>query len=81
MARGDSLGFVMEERFQHQIMVPFSFFGKVKITSVAKHGSYSVDGEIARGTDEKGQEHVFTMAQKWPVKTAMFEGKKSVRPG
>lgn len=79
LMRGDSLGSVMEERFQHQIMVPFSFFGKVKITSVAKHGSYSVDGEIARGTDEKGQEQIFTMAQKWPVKTAMFEGKK-IRP-
>lgn len=76
LVRGDSLGFVQEGRFQHQIMVPFSFFGKVKITRVAKAGAYSVDTVIAEGEDEKGEPLTFTMIQRWPVKNALFEGRK-----
>lgn len=76
LQRGDSLGFVLEGRFQHQIMVPFSFFGKVKITHVAKAGSYTIDEVIAEGEDEKGSLLSFTMTQKWPVKNALFEGRK-----
>ena len=34
LSRGDILGSVPEGRFQHLIMVPFSLFGKVKITCV-----------------------------------------------
>src|SRR3989344_185437 len=34
LSRGDVLGFVQEGRFQHAIMVPFSFFGTVRIESV-----------------------------------------------
>jgi len=79
LIRGDSLGFVLEERFQHQIMVPFSFFGKVKITSVLKSGSYTIDTVIAKGEDEKGREVEFTMVQRWPVKAALSQGKK-VKP-
>lgn len=76
LVRGDSLGFVQEGRFQHQIMVPFSFFGKVKITHVAKGGAYSVDAVIAEGEDEKGASLTFTMIQRWPVKNALFQGRK-----
>lgn len=72
LRRGDTLGYVLEGRFKHLIMVPFSQFGKVKITQLAKAGSYTVDTEIAQGED--GQ--VFTMVQRWPVKNALFEGKK-----
>lgn len=79
LQRGDYLGSVMEGRFHHQIMVPFSIFGSIKISSIAKSGPYSVDTEIARGIDEKGREHVITMMQRWPVKGPLFEGIK-VRP-
>ncbi len=72
LSRGDTLGFVMEGRFKHLIMVPFSQFGQVKITHVAKAGSYTIDTEIARS-----DELVFTMVQRWPVKSALFEGKKT----
>jgi V/A-type H+-transporting ATPase subunit A len=77
--RGDSLGHVMEERFQHQIMVPFSLFGRLKITSMTKGGSYHIDAEIARGVDDLGHEHVMTMVQRWPVKMGLSQGKK-IRP-
>ena len=79
LSRGDSLGFVQEGRFQHQIMVPFSFFGKVKITHVAHGGAYTVDTTVAEGEDGKGQKVSFSMIQRWPVKNALMEGKK-VRP-
>lgn len=79
LSRGDTLGSVPESRFSHLIMVPFSFFGKVKITSVAKKGTYNVDTVIAEGEDEKGRIVQFTMVQRWPVKKALQEGKK-IRP-
>ena len=79
LRRGDPIGSVPEGRFQHWIMVPFSVFGKVKITSVAKSGSYTVEAVIAEGEDEKGRALQFRMMQKWPVKNALAEGKK-LRP-
>jgi len=76
LRRGDSLGFVQEGRFQHHIMIPFSFFGTVRITHVAKEGAYTVDTVVAEGEDEKGQSLKFTMIQKWPVKNPLFQGRK-----
>lgn len=79
LERGDSLGYTMEERFHHQIMVPFNKFGKYKLTWVIKPGSYTVDTVIAKAKDEKGCEHEFMMMQKWPIKNALFHGEK-VKP-
>jgi len=76
LSRGDPLGFVPEGRFQHFIMVPFSQFGKVKITHVAKAGAYTIGSVIAKGEDEKGRLLEWTMVQYWPVKNALLEGKK-----
>jgi V/A-type H+-transporting ATPase subunit A len=76
VSRGDSLGHTMEGRFHHQIMVPFSLFGEYKLTWVIKSGSYTIDTVVAKGVDEKGDEVSFTMVQKWPVKTPLFEGEK-----
>ena len=79
LSRGDSLGWVMENRFQHQIMVPFALFGKVRISRLAPNGFYTIDEEIACGIDEMGHELIFTMMQRWPVKSPLSEGVK-VRP-
>jgi V/A-type H+-transporting ATPase subunit A len=79
LSRGDSLGHTMEGRFHHQIMVPFSFSGELRISWMIKQGSYTIDTVVAKGVDEKGQEHAITMVQKWPVKMPLFEGEK-VRP-
>jgi V/A-type H+/Na+-transporting ATPase subunit A len=75
--RGDFLGYTMEGRFHHQIMVPFTCFGEYTINWVIKPGSYSIDTVVARAVDDKGGEHHFTMVQKWPVKVPLFEGEKS----
>ena len=77
VVRGDSLGYVMEGRFHHEIMVPFTHFGQFTINWMAKPGSYTIDTVVARAVDEKGGEHHFTMVQKWAVKMPLFEGEKT----
>ena len=76
LERGDTLGTTIEGRFEHKIMVPFSFFGKVTLTWTISKGSYNVDTVVAKGRDEKGQELLFTMVQKWPVKIPLFQGER-----
>ncbi len=79
LERGDSLGYTMEGRFHHHIMVPFTHFGKYTLSWVIKPGSYTIETVVARGIDEKGGEHSFTMLQKWPVKIPLAQGEK-VKP-
>lgn len=76
LTRGEELGFTMEGRFHHSIMVPFSHMGKYKITWVVKGGSYQIDTVVAKAEDENGNEVSFTMVQKWPVKSALCVGEK-----
>lgn len=74
--RGDSLGTVLEERFHHQIMVPFSLWGEYKVKWVASAGSYNIDTPIARLEDKRGKEFEVTMVQKWPIKNPLMMGEK-----
>ncbi len=76
LTRGEPIGVVPEGRFQHFIMLPFSCFGKVKLTRVAKSGTYTIDTEIAEGVDEAGRTVTVTMVQRWPVKNPLLEGRK-----
>lgn len=74
--RGDTLGTTQEGRFEHHIMVPFSFFGKAHISWVISPGQYTIDTIVAKGRDEKGQDIAFTMLQKWPIKLPLFVGER-----
>jgi len=76
LCRGGSIGFVIEERFEHKIMVPFSHFGKIKLNYIVKEGAYNLDAVLASGEDEQGQLVEIKMLQRWPVKNALIEGKK-----
>jgi V/A-type H+-transporting ATPase subunit A len=76
LKRGDTLGTTLEGRFHHRIMIPFSMYGQYKITWVIAEGSYTVDKVVAKGVDEQGKEHAFTMVQRWPIKNALIEGEK-----
>lgn len=76
LQRGEAIGFTLEGRFQHQIMIPFSHYGTYTLSWVIGAGSYTVDTVVAKAVDEKGEEHSFTMVQKWPVKAALQEGEK-----
>lgn len=74
--KGDSLGTVLESRFHHQIMVPFSMREEYVVSWVAEAGSYDVDTPIAKLQDRHGKEIAVTMLQKWPVKIPLARGKK-----
>lgn len=76
LERGDTLGTTLEGRFHHHIMVPFSKYGRYKITWKIKSGSYSIDTVVAKARDEKGVEHAFSMVQRWPIKSALFSGER-----
>lgn len=76
LKRGETIGTTPEAHFVHQIMVPFSFYGEVTLTEVARPGDYTVEHVIAKGVDAKGTELAFTMLQKWPIKNALLEGSK-----
>lgn len=76
VTRGDFLGFTMEGRFHHQIMVPFTLVGEYRVSWVIKPGSYTIDTVVAKLIDQKGQEISVSMVQKWPVKVPLFEGEK-----
>ncbi|MBS0615420.1 MAG: V-type ATP synthase subunit A [Verrucomicrobia bacterium] len=75
--RGDALGYTMEGRFHHQIMVPFARFGEYRLTWMIKDGSYTIDTVVAKAIDDRGEEISFTMVQKWPVKMPLCEGEKT----
>ncbi|CRX38020.1 V-type ATP synthase subunit A [Estrella lausannensis] len=74
--RGDSLGTVLEERFHHQIMVPFSLWGEYKVKWVATPGSYTIDTPVAKLEDKTGKEIEVTMVQRWPIKNPLQMGEK-----
>lgn len=76
LSRGDVIGTTIEGRFQHRIMVPFAYYGRYKLTWVIAEGSYPIDTVVAKAVDETGEEHQFTMVQKWPVKNALMQGEK-----
>lgn len=76
LRRGDTIGTTIEGRFSHHIMIPFSHYGTYKLTFVLPAGSYPIDTVVARGTDDDGNEHEFTMVQKWPIKIPLIEGEK-----
>ena len=76
LKRGDTLGTVLESRFHHHIMLPFSLRGHYTLEWIASHGSYDVVTPIAKVVDENGVKHTITMLQKWPIKIPLIEGRK-----
>lgn len=76
LSRGDTIGITLEGRFHHHIMLPFSYYGKYQLTWLIPAGSYTIDTIVARGVDEAGEEHAFTMIQKWPIKNSLIQGEK-----
>ena len=78
VVRGDTLGVVKEQRFDHRIMVPFTKHGKYQITYVANKGSYTIEETIVKAKDEDGHEFSFSMLQRWPVKMPLIQGIKKL---
>lgn len=74
--RGDCLGTVLEGRFTHKIMVPFSLYGKYKLLWLADEGSYSLKDPIAKLLDAQGKEVNVEMLQRWPIKAPLMQGRR-----
>ncbi len=71
-----TLGTVPEGTIEHKIMVPFNLFGRGEIVEIAPKGQYTVDREIAKIKDEKGDIHSVSMMQRWPAKFPISFGEK-----
>ena len=80
LVRGQSLGFVPEGIFEHQIMVPFDMYGEYTVMEVAKKGEYTINDTIAQLKDERGKRYNITMAFRWPVKIPIDAYKDKIVP-
>ena len=74
--KGDELGFTMEGRFHHKIMLPFSMRGRYIVSWMIEEGHYTIDETVAKVKDDKGEEYCVTMVQRWPVKIPLLKGKR-----
>ncbi|MFZ4773652.1 MAG: V-type ATP synthase subunit A [Chlamydiia bacterium] len=74
LERGMEIGFVVEGRVRHKIMVPFKLQGKFTLTWIAKTGHFTVETLIAKITNESAVEIPVTMIQKWPIKNRLIAG-------
>tara|TARA_B100000315_G_scaffold248255_1_gene277926 strand:- start:444 stop:2186 length:1743 start_codon:yes stop_codon:yes gene_type:complete len=68
VSKAKVLGSVQEGMFEHRIMVPFDLEDEYEITSIAKAGEYTIDEEIVKIKDSKGEESSLTMVFDWPIK-------------
>jgi len=80
VAAGDKLGAVPEGIFEHRIMVPFGWRGKLRVQRIAEAGSYTVADEIAVLADDAGTPLPVTMQQTWPVKTPLSVARQRLMP-
>jgi len=77
---GDWLGSVKENWIDHKIMVPFKLEGKWKVKEIVNKGEYKIIDKIAVLINDKNEESIVTMVQKWPVKVALKCYREKPRP-
>ncbi|NKB67539.1 MAG: V-type ATP synthase subunit A [Candidatus Latescibacteria bacterium] len=65
---GQALGSVAESLFEHRIMVPFDWPGRLRVEEIVPAGDYALDFPVAQLRDEKGALRQATMVFAWPVK-------------
>lgn len=80
LLKADSIGYVMEGVFKHQIMVPFSLLESYKVSSIVGAGEYTIDDTLATLKAPNGKEVKITMSFTWPVKKAVNCYKERLRP-
>ena len=77
----DTLGTVPEGLFEHRIMVPFGLKNvRWTVVKIADKGSYNVNDTIAVIEDDKGNREELSMVFSWPVKKAITNYEKRLRP-
>ena len=77
----DSVGFVPEGLFKHQIMVPFNLPDQqYSVVSIKAEGTYNVRDIVCTIADAKGNKHDLSMVFSWPVKRAIKNYDERLRP-
>jgi V/A-type H+-transporting ATPase subunit A len=77
---GQSLGFVPEGVFRHDILAPFGLRGTWRIESIAGAGAYAIEDPIAVLTDGAGRQRSVTMQQSWPVRVPLNVSRRRLLP-
>jgi len=80
VSAGDSLGWVPEGIFKHQIMVPFRWQGTFAVESISLVGEYVVTDTIAKLKDQSCKSHEVKLMQTWPVKLPIKCYAERLRP-
>jgi len=74
---GDVLGSVPEARFEHKILVPFSF-GRCTVDSIVEKSSVNITQTVAVVLDEQNNSHELQMTFRQPVKTPIPFRERSI---
>jgi len=77
---GDALGSVPEGMFTHRIMAPFGLIGKYTVDEVTAAGEYTVEQEVAKLRNDRGELLSVKMMQEWPVKVPIKAYAERLRP-
>lgn len=77
---GDTLGTVPENAVVHQIMVPFEWPGRWRVTWLAPAGEYTIEERVATLESERGESRDVTMLRRWPVKAPIRAYRDRLRP-
>lgn len=80
LTAGDSLGWVPEGAFEHQIMVPFNFKGSWTVKSIKETGEYALKDDVAILEDDRGTSLPVQMSFTWPVKRAVDCYRQRLKP-
>jgi V/A-type H+/Na+-transporting ATPase subunit A len=65
---GDAIGYVIEGRFDHKILVPFNL-GKCRVESVIQKGRVNITGQVAVVIDAHNKPHELKLVFLQPVKS------------
>jgi len=81
LKRGNTIGIVIENNYDHRIMIPFNITSDVKIITIVDSGNYKVDDIVCTVEDTKTKKMIsITMVQKWPIKIGITFYQERLQP-
>jgi V/A-type H+-transporting ATPase subunit A len=79
LTSAENLGYVKENIFNHNIMVPFTLRGEWTVKTISPAGMYNVEQPIAI-LEKDGETITVNMIQKWPVRMPLGIYKERLLP-
>lgn len=81
LKRGNTIGIVVENLYDHRIMVPFHITDELSVVKIVKSGLYNVDYILCTMQNLRTKEIIsLNMVQKWPIKVGITFYKERLRP-